>query len=155
MAASHDGKYLAIAGDDHVIRLFDVSLQKTVRELVGHTDWIQSLVFSADAQSLFSGGNDGRVLRWEHRYPVEPTEVLRLPFAIRSLSIASERQLLAVGGFQMISRSGILPPMHGVMNSSASAPINVVFALVLQGTNYYAVVATVVCEFGTWTVASC
>ena len=99
MSASHDGKYLAIAGDDHVIRLFDVVTQKTVRELVGHTDWIQSLVFSADSQSLYSGGNDGRVLCWEHAYPVAPKEVVKLGFAIRSLSLATERQLLAIGGF--------------------------------------------------------
>ena len=99
MAASHDGKYLAIAGDDHVIRLFDVTLKKTVRELVGHSDWIQSLVFAADSQTLFSGGNDGRVLRWDNAYPVEPVEVVNLGFAIRSLSLASERQLLAIGGF--------------------------------------------------------
>jgi WD40 repeat protein len=99
MSASHDGKYLAIAGDDHVIRLFDVGLQRTVRELVGHTDWIQSLVFSADSQLFYSGGNDGRVLRWEHNYPFAPTEIVKLPFAVRSLSLASERQLLAIGGF--------------------------------------------------------
>lgn len=99
MSASNDGKYLALAGDDHVIRLFDVELQKTVRELSGHTDWIQSLVFSADSRSLFSAGNDGRVLRWEHNYPVAPTQIVMLPFAVRSLSVASERQLLAIGGF--------------------------------------------------------
>lgn len=99
MSASHDGKYLAIAGDDHVIRLFDVGLQKTVRELSGHIDWIQSLVFSADSHVLYSSGNDGRVLRWEHKYPAAPTEIVRLPFAVRSLSLASERQLLAIGGF--------------------------------------------------------
>ena len=99
MCASHDGKFLAIAGDDHVIRLYDVSTQRTVHELVGHTDWIQSLVFAADSQTLYSGGNDGRVLRWDNNYPVEPVEVVKLEFAIRSLSLASERQLLAIGGF--------------------------------------------------------
>ncbi len=99
MAASHDGKYLAIAGDDHVIRLFDVVAQKTVRELSGHADWIQTLVFAADSQTLYSGGNDGRVLRWDNDYPVAPQEVVKLEFAIRSLSLASERQLLAIGGF--------------------------------------------------------
>jgi len=99
MSASHDGKYLAIAGDDHVIRLFNIILQKTVRELVGHTDWIQSLVFTADSQSLYSAGNDGRVLRWDHNYPVAPIEIVKLPFAVRSLSLSSERQLIAMGGF--------------------------------------------------------
>ena len=99
MCASDDGKYLAIAGDDHVIRLYEFSSQKTVRELVGHLDWIQSLVFSADSRLLYSAGNDGRVLRWEYDTPVAPVEIVKLPFAVRSLSLSSERQLLAIGGF--------------------------------------------------------
>ncbi len=99
MSASYDGKYLAMAGDDHVIRLFDVALKKTVRELSSHTDWIQSLAFSADSQVLYSGGNDGRLLRWEPSNTDAPTEILKLPFAVRSLSLASKRQLLAIGGF--------------------------------------------------------
>lgn len=99
MSASHDGRYLAIAGDDHVIRLFDVESERTVRELSGHTDWIQALEFSADSQQLYSSGNDGRVLRWQHRYPVAAEEIVHLEFAIRSLSLSSERQWLAVGGF--------------------------------------------------------
>jgi WD40 repeat protein len=99
MSASLDGKYLAIAGDDHVIRMFDVRSQKTFRELAGHTDWIQSLEFSVDSQTLYSGGNDGRVLRWENHYPFAPTEIVRMPFAVRSLSLSSEQRLLAIAGF--------------------------------------------------------
>jgi WD40 repeat protein len=99
ITASLDGNYLAMAGDDHVIRLYDISLQTVVRELVGHTDWIQSLVFSASGQELYSSGNDGRVLRWLHRYPVEPEEIVKLPSAVRSMSISSYKHLLAIGGF--------------------------------------------------------
>lgn len=99
MCASPDGKYLAIAGDDHVIRLYNVFSQKCVRELVAHIDWIQSLEFSSDSRLLYSAGNDGRVLRWEYDTPVAPIEIVKLPFAVRSISLSSERQLLAIGGF--------------------------------------------------------
>lgn len=99
MCASEDGKYLAIAGDDHVIRLYEFTTRKFVRELVGHTDWIQSLVFSTDSRLLYSAGNDGRVLRWEYDIPVSPVEVVKLPFAVRSLSLSSHRQLIAIAGF--------------------------------------------------------
>jgi WD40 repeat protein len=104
MCASDDGKYLAIAGDDHVIRLYDLSTNKFTHELVGHVDWIQSLVFSADSRFLYSAGNDGRVLRWEYQVPVAPVEIAKLSFAVRSLSLSSQRQLLAIGGFSDVVR---------------------------------------------------
>jgi WD40 repeat protein len=39
------------------------------------------------------------VFCWEYNYPVAPTVIAKLPFAVRSLSLASQRQLLAIGGF--------------------------------------------------------
>ncbi len=99
LASSYDGRFLAAAGDDHAIRVIDVASGKTINTLVGHTDWIQSLVFSSDAQHLYSAGNDGRVLRWNHQYPVLHTQILAEDFAIRALTLSSEKNLLAVCGF--------------------------------------------------------
>lgn len=99
LVASNDGKVLAAAGDDHFIRIVDVASGETQRTLAGHTDWIQALVFSADGKQLYSAGNDGRILRWEQTDPAEPVQIAKLPYAIRSLSIASEKGLLAFGGF--------------------------------------------------------
>lgn len=98
LASSRDGLYLAAAGDDHVIRLIDVEQGRVVGNFSGHTDWIQTLVFSASSKQLYSSGNDGRVLLWEAGQ-VEPQEVLRLPYAVRCLSLSTHKQLLAVGGF--------------------------------------------------------
>ncbi len=99
LASSHDGRFLAAAGDDHAIRIIDVASGNTVRTIGAHSDWIQALAFSRDGQQLYSAGDDGRVLRWRHEYPVQGKEVVQLPYAIRSLSIASEVGLLAIGGF--------------------------------------------------------
>ena len=99
LAASHDGKYLAAAGDDHAIRIIEVESGETLEILSGHEDWIQSLSFAGDSQALFSAGNDGRVLQWNNRYPIEATEVVRLPYALRSLTVSNQQQLLAIGGF--------------------------------------------------------
>jgi WD40 repeat protein len=99
LAASHDGRFIAAAGDDHVIRIIDVATGTTISALAGHTDWIQCLVFSYDSQQLYSAGNDGRILRWNHRYPVSYEELISLGFAIRSISLATEKDLLAVCGF--------------------------------------------------------
>lgn len=99
LCASPDGRFLAVAGDDHVIRIIDMVNREVIQHLTGHTDWIQSLVFAADSQTLFSGGNDGQVLRWNHVDNNQSSEVVKVPFAIRSLSISSHRSLLAIGGF--------------------------------------------------------
>lgn len=99
LAASESGRFLAAAGDDHAIRIVDTQSGKTLRTIGGHSDWIQALEFSRDGQRLYSAGNDGRVLVWQHDYPVQPTELVDLPFAVRSLSLSSEKELLAIGGF--------------------------------------------------------
>ncbi len=99
LAASRDGKFLAAAGDDHAIRIISVDEGETLAVLTGHEDWIQSIAFVGDSQTLFSAGNDGRVLKWENRYPIEALEVLQLPYALKSLSVSNQQQLLAIGGF--------------------------------------------------------
>lgn len=112
LAASRDGKYLAAAGDDHVIRLIDVASGRILSELAGHIDWIQSLVFSTDSKQLLSAGNDGRVLHWRYGHETQPTEIIRLPYAIRCLSLSTHQQLLAVAGFD--AEVGIWDLQHGV-----------------------------------------
>ncbi len=99
LAASRDGRYLAAAGDDHIIRLIDANDGRILGDYSGHTDWIQSLVFSSDSKQLYSCGNDGRVLCWDYAEPKRPTEILQLPHAVRSLSLSTHRGLLAVAGF--------------------------------------------------------
>ncbi|MEM7476468.1 MAG: WD40 repeat domain-containing protein [Planctomycetota bacterium] len=99
MSASSSGDYLALAGDDHAIRLVDVKQGEVIQTLEGHDDWTQALCFSKDAKSLFSAGDDGRVLRWKHAHSATPEEIIRLPFAIRSICIDSSQRLLAIAGF--------------------------------------------------------
>lgn len=99
LAASNSGSVLAVAGDDHFIRIIDVASGETRQTLAGHTDWIQALVFSTDGKHLYSSGNDGKILQWEQADRSEPVQIAQLPYAIRSLSIASEKGLLAFGGF--------------------------------------------------------
>ncbi len=99
LAASHDGRFLAAAGDDHAIRIIDVASGKTFSTLIGHTDWIQSLVFTSDSQNLYSAANDGRVLKWNHQYPVSFTQVLKRDYALRAITLSTEKGLLAACGF--------------------------------------------------------
>ncbi len=114
LAGSRDGKYIAAAGDDHAIRIVESATGKTIQTVIGHKDWIQSLLFvypaaestdgNIDASEvltpeLYSAGHDGRVLRWKFTFPLEAQEVAIVPYAVRSISISREKQLLAIGGY--------------------------------------------------------
>lgn len=133
LAGSRDGRFLAAAGDDHAIRIVDTVSGKTIQTVIGHQDWIQSLVFvypqshnftlSSDSSDtvqagnsdsldqaiyedpnpvmpeLYSAGHDGRVLRWKYSFPLEAEEVAIVPYAVRSISISAQQNLLAIGGF--------------------------------------------------------
>lgn len=110
LAGSMNGEFVAAAGDDHAIRIIHKQTGKTVQTVIGHLDWVQALVFSypqsdrvsatdLSTPDLYSAGHDGRVLRWKFSFPLEAEEVAIVPYAIRSISISSDKQLLAIGGF--------------------------------------------------------
>lgn len=65
MATSPDGKYLASAGEDLAINLWDLGTGKRVKKMTGHTATIYSLAFSQETSVLASGGADWTVRCWD------------------------------------------------------------------------------------------
>ncbi len=59
---SPDGKYLATAGNNLVIRIYDTETWKTVKVLKGHESWILSLDWSPDSTKIASGSGTDRPL---------------------------------------------------------------------------------------------
>ncbi len=53
---------LASAGDDHLVRIWDLEQGTAVAKLAGHRDWVRSVVLIGD--SVCSGGNDRTVRVW-------------------------------------------------------------------------------------------
>ncbi|MEM6978437.1 MAG: WD40 repeat domain-containing protein [Planctomycetota bacterium] len=72
MAADPRGHLLAVAGDDHVIRILHVDTMRLLHTLgdgkrdstSGHTDWIRTMTFDPTGRRLASAGNDGRFIIW-------------------------------------------------------------------------------------------
>ncbi len=61
---SPDGKILLGSSRPH-IKLWDVDTGKRLSTLTGHTEPIETLVFSHDGKTLASGSEDGTVLLWD------------------------------------------------------------------------------------------
>jgi hypothetical protein len=65
LAFSPDGKILASAGYDRLIKLRDVAANKDLQVLRDHSDAVYSLAFSPDGQLLASGAADRAVKVWK------------------------------------------------------------------------------------------
>ena len=63
VAFSPDGKTLATAGVDGIVRVWSIAESKCLRELKGHTDEVKSVAFGPDGKIL-SGGLDKTVRLW-------------------------------------------------------------------------------------------
>jgi WD40 repeat protein len=71
-AASPDGRYLAVGGDDNVVKIWDLSTQQEVFTMTEHGPGIVGAVhsgilgldFSPDGTLLATGGADGYVMVW-------------------------------------------------------------------------------------------
>jgi WD40 repeat protein len=69
-AFSPDGRTLATASADGIVRLWDTATWKVRAELRGHRDRVTALAFGPDGR-LFTGGLDTVVLGWDIRLPRE------------------------------------------------------------------------------------
>jgi WD40 repeat protein len=97
LAFSPDGATLAAAGDDRVIRLWDLAKSRHRLTLVGHSDRIESLAFTPDGKTLASGSRDGTVRFWS---PVSGRELLALdtPIGMQHLTFSADGHRRAGGG---------------------------------------------------------
>jgi RNA polymerase sigma factor (sigma-70 family) len=64
VAFSLDGRLLALAGTDRVVRVFDVATGKELAAFAGHQAAVDTLAFAPDGRSLASGSGDTTALVW-------------------------------------------------------------------------------------------
>ncbi|KAG0493288.1 hypothetical protein HPP92_004282 [Vanilla planifolia] len=85
---------LATAADDMVLRLFDITTLRMVRQFEGHTDRITDLCFSDDGKWLLSSGMDGSLRIWDVVL-ARQIDALSVDASITAISLSPAMDILA------------------------------------------------------------
>ena len=95
MAIASDGTWLAIAGDDGKVRIWDATTHRSRITLTGHTASVRSLAIASDDTWLATASNDGTMRIWDastgHAHAPDADNTA----SITSLAIASHDTWLA------------------------------------------------------------
>jgi len=64
LSLSPDGRWLAVAGDDHQGQIWDLEQMRLVARLDAHTDWVRAAAVHPNGTRLATGGDDHRIYWW-------------------------------------------------------------------------------------------
>lgn len=99
VALHPEGRFVAIAGDDHRIRIVDLESGRTLQRRAAHGDWVRSLVYAPTGKTLASAGNDGRIVLWDATHATELRQLASLPHPITAIAFSQTGKSLASIGF--------------------------------------------------------
>lgn len=118
IAAHPTGEWIAVAGDDHQIRIMETSGMTVTRLLQGHRDLVRTLAFDRSGGRLASAGNDGQVILWDADADFRLDQRVGGTSAIARLCFSPHGDELAAVGFRSdvqlmgednLRRSHVLP----------------------------------------------
>lgn len=97
LAISPDGSKVIVVNSDHALRVYDLSSQKWIKSLPGHTAVVRAVLIHPNGKEIISGGFDRTIRVW--RYPAGPElSCLQNPTEIFSLALDPARNLLYCAG---------------------------------------------------------
>ncbi|MCM2370525.1 WD40 repeat domain-containing protein [Aporhodopirellula aestuarii] len=109
IAVDPRGDFLAVAGDDHVIRILNAETMSVAYVLgeggsekssnPGHFDWIRTMAFDSSGARLVSAGNDGQMILWDRRRDFTVLQEIASAPALACVRFAGSGQQIAAVGF--------------------------------------------------------
>lgn len=103
-AISPNGKLIASAGDDGVIKLWLADTRQEIATLRGHAGPVTSVAFSPGGEMLASAGTDGSIRLWDTASRQQLAELAgaRGSAANQEVIIESDRTALAIGHYKQV-----------------------------------------------------
>jgi WD40 repeat protein len=95
-----DGQWLATAGDDHLVRVWNLTDGKLIHKLAAHTDWVRTVDYSPDGAVLASAGNDRQILLWDSATGDKLGQFAIHERAIAAVRFSHDGTKLATVGFE-------------------------------------------------------
>ncbi len=95
---SPDDCLLAAAGNDCIVRIWDMESGRSLHACVGHIGGVWSVCFSPDGNHVLSGGADGTIRVWSVQNGACIATLLGHTQGVRSLCFSPGGELLASGG---------------------------------------------------------
>src|SRR5262249_29824676 len=105
-----EGGYLASAGMDGIVRLWDARTFAAIDSLRDHRGSVHSLAFAPDGQRLASAGSDGVIRVWEMATRRVVLTLRGHTKAIYALAFSPDGKRLAWGGWDGTVRVGDVEP---------------------------------------------
>src|SRR5689334_12689800 len=145
MALSADEKYLASAGADKTVIVWDVESEKKVLTFTGHENWVVALEFGPKSATtlLASGDFDGTVKIWNLQTARLEQEITSTrPYSITSLAFSPTGEMLAIATGNKISvwnlkthaMQKVLEGHHGPVTKILYGRDDYIFSSSLDGT---------------------
>jgi WD40 repeat protein len=104
VAWSQDGRYLASAGDDHTVRVWDWPQVKPICVLNDHAAQVRSVAWSPDGRRLGSASNDETVKIWDWTNGTVGLTLTGHEGSVHSVTWSPDGQKIASGGKDAVVR---------------------------------------------------
>jgi len=95
---SSDGKLVATAGYDGLVKVWDLQSRKLKVDLKQHKGWVRSLAFSPDGSQLASAGEDGKVCVWNTQDGTATVSVDAHKGSATAVAFSPDGKIFVTGG---------------------------------------------------------